>query len=271
MGYDARRRTLATSALVAVLSRALPAAGQDAPRRPMPEPILSESVTDIDGLQAGEVEISGAGGSLRSRTGGAVLAPGTLEVEWLATSRLGLRVEPGVVHTEDTTGPRDDWGVGATVSWKLVRDVADDFYVQGEIGAETAEQRASFATPETSALPFAFDALAGWRTDGWTLRATAGAAAGGTSPYAPLRASLALLRAFDRRRSAGFFGLEGIVDGTWTSPFFVAPDLVADLAPVGAPARLGLAIPWAPGAGGLQPSLGVYLRLIVEPRRDPRD
>jgi hypothetical protein len=65
--------------------------------------------------------------------------------------------------------------------------------------------------------------------------------------------------------------VEGIVDGSWSSPFFVAPDLVADLAPIGLPARLGLAIPWAPGAGSSQPSLGVYLRLIVEPRRDTAD
>jgi hypothetical protein len=237
----------------------------------MPEPILTESVTDIDGQQAGEVELSAAGGSLRSRTGGGLLSSMTLEAEWLVTSRLGLRLEPGVVHTKSAAGPRDDWDVGGTASWKLVRDVADDFYVQGEATAETAEQRDSFISPEKSALPFLFDLLAGWRTGAWTLRANAGAAAGGDSPHAPLRAGLALLRALDRGGRSGFFGVEAIADGTWSSPFFVAPDLVADLASIGVPARLGVALPWAPGAASTQPSLGVYLRLIVEPRRDLGD
>jgi hypothetical protein len=234
----------------------------------MPEPILGESVTDIDGAHAGELEVSGAGGSLRSRTGGGVLALATLEAEWLVTSHLGLRIEPGVVHVEGEPGSQDEWGVGGTASWKLVRDFEDDFYLQGEIGAETAEQQGTFVTPDRSALPYLFDALAGWRTGRWTLRASAGAAAGGASPHPPLRTALALLWALDRSGLAGFFGVEGIVDGTWASPFFVAPDLVADLAPIGVPARLGLAIPWAPGAGSSQPSLGVYLRLIVEPSRD---
>src|SRR5207245_9399025 len=64
-------------------------------RARMPEPLLTESITDLDGALAGEVEIDVSASVLRRATG-----PGqwqsSVEVEWRAVERLGLALERGV-------------------------------------------------------------------------------------------------------------------------------------------------------------------------------
>ena len=122
--------------------------------------------------------------------------------------------------------------------------------------------------PQEPGLPFVFDVRAGLRQGLWTVRAGVGAGAGGADARLSPRASLALLMSFERSSRTGFFGLEAVADGAWPTPFFVAPNLVADLASLGLPMRLGVAFPWAPGSAATQPSVGLFLRLIVEPTRD---
>ncbi len=235
----------------------------------MPEPIFSETATDIDGIEAGELELSADSSELRSRRGGAQLLLAGVEAEWLATSHLGLRVEPEIARTAAPGGDRhDDLGVGTTVSWKLIRDLVDDFYMQAEAGAELPPRQELYPSPDQAGLPFAIDMRAGFRRGLWTLRGSVGAGAGAPTAHLPLRGSLALLASLDGGSRSGFFGVEATADGAWPSPFFVAPNFVADLAGLGVPARLGVALPWSPGASDTQPSLGIYLRLIVEPLRD---
>jgi hypothetical protein len=266
------RRSIGTGIaafLVGCLTARAGRAADPVRRPPMPEPILGESVTDIDGIEAGELEVSADAGRLRSRRQGSQLTLAGAEVEWLVTHRLGLRIEPQTVRTEGSgIGPHDDFDVAAAVCWKLVRDLTDDFYLQAEAGGQLPWQASAYPTPDQAGLPFVVDMRTGYRRGAWTMRGSVGAAAGGAAPHTPLRASAALLIGFDRQARTGFFGVEAIADGTWVSPFVVAPDVVADLAPVGLPVRIGVSLPWSPGAGDTQPSLGLYLRLIVEPLRD---
>jgi hypothetical protein len=263
------RRLPAAAAIALVGSTAANTARADPARLPVPEPIFGESVTDIDGLERGELEVSSDAGELRARRGGAALQLAGVEAEWLATRRLGLRVEPSLVRADDGPGAsHTDAGVGTSLAWKLVHDPVDDFYMQLEASAEWPRRAEGYSPPDEAGLPFALDLRGAWRSGPWTIRGALGGAAGGPSPHVPLRGSLALLRGFDRSARAGFFGIEALADGTWISPVFVAPDVVADLAPLGLPARVGLALPWSPSAGDTQPSFGVYLRLIVEPLRD---
>ena len=246
-------------------------AGDDTPRSPIPEPIFSETVTDIDGTENGELELSADGGGVRSRQGGGQLQLAGIEAEWLATSHLGLRLEPGIVRTAGPgTAPRTDVGVGTTASWKLVTDLPNDFYLQAEVGADWPPGSDRSPSPDQPGLPFAFDMRAAFRRGLWTFRGSLGTGVGGSSAYAPVRASLAVLVSFERSSRTGYFGLETLADGTWLSPVFAAPNLVADLSPLGLPVRFGVAVPWSPGAGATQPSLGIYFRLIVEPLRDLR-
>ncbi len=256
--------------MTVVTASAVTSAG-DPPRSPIPEPIFGETATDIDGIEKGELEVSGDAGELRSRRAGALLQLASIEAEWLATERLGLRLEPSLVGSQ---GPgfdsRTDLGVGTTVSWKLLRDSSDDFYLQAEAGAEWPPRADRYPSPDQPGLPFAFDLRAAFRRGLWTLRGSAGVGVGASGPHAPLRGSLAVLVSLDRSSRTGFFGLEALADGTWITPVLAAPNVVADLAPLGLPVRLGVALPWSPGAGDTQPWVGVYLRLIVEPLRDVR-
>lgn len=269
-----RRRSLGGAAAVLLASAAAAgaAAADDAPRTPVPEPIFGESVTDIDGIEAGELEVSGDAAELRSRRGGAQLQVAGVEAEWLATSRLGLRAEPSLVRAD---GPgfasRTDLGVGTTASWKLVRDLADEFYMQMELSAEWPPRADGYSSPDQPGLPFGLDLRAAFRIGMWTVRGSVGAGAGAASPHAPVRASLAVLIGFDRAARTGFFGLEALADGTWISPVFAAPDVVVDLSPLKVPVRLGVALPWSPPTtSDTQPSFGIYFRLIVEPLREAK-
>jgi hypothetical protein len=235
----------------------------------MPEPIFSETVTDIDATEAGELELSADSSELRSRRAGSQLFLAGVEAEWLATSHLGLRAEPEFART---AGPdfdsHTDFGVGTTLSWKLVTDVVHDFFMQAEAGAELPPRSERYPSPDQAGLPYTLDLKAGLRRGTWTLRGSVGAGAGSPSPHVPLNASLALLMEFDHSASACFVGIEALADGTWPSPLSVAPDIMADLAAIGLPVRLGVALPWSPGASDTQPSFGIYVRLMVEPRRD---
>ncbi len=255
-----------------VLTALLPAgaaSAADPPRSPIPEPIFSETVTDIDGIESGELEVSADAGELRSRHGGGILQVAGLEAEWLALSHLGLRLEPSIVHSGGAgLASSTDAGIGTTAAWKLVRDYEDDFYLQLEAGAEWPVRSEPFSPPDQPGLPLAVDARAAFRSGLLTLRGSIGAGAGGASPHVPLRASVAVLASFDPSSETGFFGIEALADGTWRTPVFAAPDVVADLTLLGLPARLGVALPWSPGADGVQPSLGVYVRLMVEPLRE---
>ncbi len=235
----------------------------------MPEPIFSESVTDIDATEAGELELSADSSELRSRRAGSQLFLAGVEAEWAATSHLGLRAEPEIARTEGPDfGSHRDFGVGTTVSWKLVTDVVHDFYMQAEAGAELPPRSERYPSPDQAGLPYTLDLRAGLRRGIWTLRGSVGAGAGGPSPHLPLSASIALLMQFDHSTSAGFVGIEALADGTWPSPLSIAPDLMADLAPIGLPVRFGVALPWSPAASDTQPSFGIYLRVMVEPGRD---
>lgn len=267
MRRSSRAVPLVVVALGAFAGRA--AAADEARRAPIPEPIFGESVTDIDGFEVGEIEVDADAAELRSRRGGGQLQLASVEAEWLVLRRLGLRVEPTLVHAAGAgADPRTEASVGTTVAWKLVQDVARDLYVQAELGADWPPRGDALPSPDESGLPFVLDVRAAWRRDLWTLRGSLGAAAGGTSPHAPVRGSLALLMSLDRTSRTGFFGVEAVADGTWIAPVYAAPNVVADLSPLGLPVRLGLALPWAPGAGDTRPSIGVLLRLIVEPLRD---
>jgi hypothetical protein len=238
-------------------------------RAPIPEPIFSETVTDIDGTEMGELEISADVGAIRALHGGGQIQVAGIEAEWLATHNLGLRVEPSIAWRRFSgDGSSTEGGVGTTASWKVVRDLRDDFYLQGEVSAEWPPRAEPLTLPDQPGLPFGVDVRAAFRRDVWTLRGSLGAGFGGSSPHVPLRGSVALLVGLEPSASTGFIGIEALADGTWVSPFFVAPDFVADLSTLGLPVRLGVALPLSPGASSTEPSYGVYLRLLVEPLRD---
>src|SRR2546427_9903350 len=74
-------------------------------RAKMPEPLLTESITDLDGARAGEVEVDVNGLALR-RTSAVRQWQTSVEAEWRGLGRLGrdLRLRVGPV-LEGATSP----------------------------------------------------------------------------------------------------------------------------------------------------------------------
>ncbi len=232
----------------------------------MPEPIFTETVTDLDGYDVGEWEFEANVVDFRALRGGALSLQTSAEAEWLVSRHLGIRVEPfaGGGRDDGATSLRTTYGASAGVSWKLVQDRLHDFHAQAEAVARLPWDTVTTVDPGESPLPLTLDLRSGVRRGRWTMRGGAGVGLGGTAAHLPLRGSLALLTPFGPSERFGFFGVEADVDGARQNPVVLALDVVPELSPLHLPLRLGLAIPWAVGTPGTQPSLGIFLRIFVE-------
>lgn len=265
-----RRRAIMT-VLVLVVAREV-RADDDPKRPPMPEPIFTETVTDLDGDEAGELEVELNASTLRARRGGAYLYQGSVEVEWLATRRLGLRFEPLASRGRDPGAleAKTEVGASAGVSWKLMQDFAHDFHLQVEaLGRAPWNHTSIIAQPGDPELPFVLDLRSGVRMGWLTVRSGVGVGAGGSSAHAPVRASLALLTNFEPSGRFGFWGIEMDADAARDDPFVLALNIVPDLTPTGLPFRVGLALPWnIVGISSGEPGLGIFVRLFYVSGRE---
>jgi hypothetical protein len=235
----------------------------------MPEPILEETTTDIDGTDAGEVEIEANAIMLRSRTGGAFDLQLSAEVEWLVTRRFGVKIEPFVDRSAAAgEAASNSGGVGAGLSWKLVQDFRDDFHLQAEADGRLPVDTSTVVEPGESPLPLSFNLRSGLRRGAWTLRNSLGVSAGGQAAHVPVRGSAAVFTDFEPSGRVGFWGIEVEADGARPNPVVVALDLVPNLIPAGLPFSLGFVLPYSVAADGKTPSYGFFVRLFVESERE---
>jgi hypothetical protein len=263
------RRAIALSLAVVTTLWAGRSAGEpDAVRSPIPEPIFGETVTDIDGTEAGEIEVELNGSVLRALHGGAYSLDGSVELEWLVTRRLGLRLEPSVARDAVGGPPGDAAGVSGGLSWKLFQDFQHDFHVDLEVLGRVPWDSLTIAQPGDPAQPLAVDLRAALRLDWLTLRGGVGVGAFGQSDHVPLRAGLAALAPFESSGRFGFWGVELDADGARSAPVVCALNLVPNFTPAGLPFRIGLALPWTIGERDDRPSVGVFLRLFYESERE---
>ena len=232
---------------------------------PLPEPILAETTTDIDGTAPGEIEIEANAIVLRSRVGGAVTLQLSSELEWLVTRRFGFKVEPFFERDADAAAsPTHSGGVSAGVSWKLIQDFEHNFHLQLEALGRVPSDVSTTLDPGESPLPFSFSLQSGLQEGPWTLRNSLGVSVGGEGAHLPLRGSVAILRGFEPTSRYGFWGIEVEADGARTSPVVVALDLV----PAGLPFALGFVLPYSVAADARVPSYGFFVRLFVESARE---
>jgi hypothetical protein len=235
----------------------------------MSEPVLAETITDIDGTEAGEMEIEAYASTLRSRSGGAFDLQLGPELELLLPYRVGIKVEPFFERAASAGAtPSNSGGVGGGVSWKLLQDFEHDVHVQAEASGVYPAETSRTVQPGESPLPFTFDLRSGFRRDFLTLRSSVGLAAGGTSAHVPLRGSGAVLMDLESSGRFGFWGVEVEADGARPNPVVVALDLVPNLTPAGLPFALGFVLPYSVGADGHAPSYGFFLRLFIESGRE---
>ena len=240
-------------------------------RAPLPEALLTESATDIDAEEAGELEFEANAGSMGARAGGRRATFTSLEVEWRVLREVGLRLEPSYARIPGVGGSEgsDDFGVGGALAFGLFHDFPRDLHLQAELVARTPEGGdARIFEPSEAELPFAADLVAAARTGRWTWRGTIGAEAGGSFAHAPAHTDLVVLTPFADDARFGFFGLEVRADWARAAPLVLAPDIVAVAVPLGLPFTLSVALPVNVGAGATDPSYGIFVRLMLVTSRE---
>jgi hypothetical protein len=242
-----------------------------ADRPPLPEPLLTESTTDVDAEEAGELELEANAGSVGARSGFARATLTSLEVEWRPLRELGMRLEPSYARIVDpgAVTARDRLGIGGALALGLFHDFARDLHVQAELLGRTPESaNERVFEPGESELPLAADLVSALRGGVWTIRATVGAEAGGAFAHAPLHTDMAALVYFANDWRFGFGGVEVRADWAREAPLVVGPDVVAIMTPLGLPFSLSLALPVNVGAGPTATSYGVFMRLMLLASRE---
>jgi len=237
-------------------------------RARMPEPLLTESITDLDGTRAGELEIDVSGSVLRRSTGTGQWQS-SVEVEWRALERLGLALDLGVGRVLDSaTSPV--LSVRPAASWVLTHSQPLDWHLMAEVSARISGDSAEdVQDPGEPAMPLSGGLRFGIRSGWLTLRTFLGAGAGSHSAHAvPLRAQAAVLAEFGGKGRPGFAGFEMDSDWARRTPLTLAANLILRGDPLHVPFDLGIAVPWTPQSRYGDASIGVLVRFILELDRD---
>lgn len=234
----------------------------------LPEPLLGESITDLDGTKAGELELDLTGLHLPAKGARLGAQRASLEAEWRATERLGLAVEVGLSREGAPVQLTPALSLG--VSWVLFHDLVRDLHLMAEVRAQLLEENEggptsglAIADPGEPGRRVSAGLRGGGRYGLLTLRGAVSLEAIGHSAHlVPLRLELAALGSFGPRGAWGFAGLEGIAD--WTRPGIMvwAPMLLLDGAWLGLPFKLAASLPLQKEATGWRYS--GLLRVLFE-------
>src|SRR5260370_30376570 len=125
--------------LFAVAQLGLPArAAEGQPgKTPMPEPLIGESITDLDRSEAGELEIDFTVVARRTRLPTLSVGSGAIELEWGVTRDLGLAVEVGISKGlgPDSALVSFEPGLRVAAAGGLIHDFARDIHLHLESSA----------------------------------------------------------------------------------------------------------------------------------------
>jgi hypothetical protein len=261
LGSGLWMRVLVAGAVSMLAEASARGSGGAEPRAPMPEPLVFETATDIDGLEAGELEVDALGSMLRDRDLGSAWN-GVLSGELKATSRLGIEAELGGGGPISAAGSAG-WTGRLTVSFAVVHDLARDLHVQLEAGGS----RAGFeriAEPGDPALPYFVGARWGVRQSWLTMRGGLDGELGGHAAHAPVLVDVELLGQWARPDAPSYAGVELAADLGRRAPFSVVPEISFGLRPQPFGARVGFAIPLTSSASGALVTVGGLIRLVFE-------
>ena len=225
---------------------------------PLHEPIFTETVTDIDAEDGGELEMELNVSSYAARRGSGAQRRSRVEIEYRATRAFGFLLEPGVEQSREGTTTSYRYDLDTGVALGLLHE--GGFHLQLESGVRIGRSGRT-ETIGDAGLPGHADVRGALNLGAVTMRSSVGAEAGGTPEKLPFRASLAALAGIGDGH-CGFAGVELEVDGARRAPYGVAADVVADLTPLGLPFRVGVGVPLLLGAQRNSPSFGGYLRLF---------
>jgi hypothetical protein len=234
-------------------------------RDPIAEPIVGETVTDIDAEEVGEVEldISALGSRRYDRTS---VGMGELEIEAKLTSRLGASIAVGLGG--DSSQTVGSVGLRLAASYSVFHDRAHDLHLQLEAAARVFEADVGSSSARIDdAAPYEFGLRAAFRRSWFTVRWGAGVAIGGVEPV-PLWADVALLAEWGRHGRRSFAGLELVTDWSSEIPLTAIPEVAVGFELGELPLRIGVGVPVSVGYRVGDLSVGALLRLMLELDRD---
>jgi hypothetical protein len=245
-----------------------------ADRRPaMAEPLIGESVTDIDSDEPGETEIDVTGVALRGSSG-ASCGSGAIELELRLTRRLGVSLEITLVGGQDQGLYGDLAAAGSFMLW---HDFQRQLHLQLEARALAVEAQFSAARrlsiPENGAAPYAFGLRGAARWRWLSLRFGFGPSIGGHGGPVPLWADAALFaewggRSAGSRGLVSFAGVEAVTDWGSATPVVISREIVFGFVLGDLPTRVGLGVPFYVHNHGPGPFVGGILRVMLELDRD---
>ncbi len=229
------------------------------PWGPMPESVLGESVTDIDGTRAGELEVDLTASGGRGSSWGA-----SVEIEGRVLDWLGLEAELGYSRGITAGQLERELEVRLLASLSLFHDFERGLHGQVEIGGRL------FGEPDPGPYlgeprsPISSGVRLGLDRRWWTLRLGVGASFAGESAHQiPAWASATAFLNLGRDRWISL-GLDGETDWSRRNPFTVAPTLLLDGSILHWSGRLAVVAPYGFATGGAESWFGLVLRLIGE-------
>jgi hypothetical protein len=234
----------------------------------MAEPVIEENITDIDGTTVGTIEMDATGTFLHARAqpGGGLWDSG-IEAEWRAIDRLGLGLELSATGSVSGSYGAVTYRPRGAISWVLMRDLTRRLFLQAEATAryEAGTEPALIDVTEP-ALPYTLGLRAAGAWGPLVLRAGLIGEAGRAPAHAPLRTSAAALITLSREGLQATLGLEGILDLARDEPVVLAPEIGVLFVVAGrVPVRIGLSVPVTMGGSSNSSSLGLVLRIVLEP------
>ena len=228
----------------------------------MPEPVLGESVTDIDGIEAGEVEVDLT--AVLGRTGGTNLWQTSVEIESRVIDRLGLELEMGYSGSFTSNVPDEGFDLRVLASWSLLHDFENGLHAQVEIAGRFVGETEEGVNLGEPRLPYSAGFRVGLDRGRWTLRLGVGAAAGDSSAHViPAWVSATAFLNFGQGRWCSL-GLDGEADWTRMNPFTIAPTLVVNGSVLHLPGKLAIVAPYGFPGGTQEAWLGLMVRIIGE-------
>jgi hypothetical protein len=222
-----------------------------APERPkMPEPVLAESITDLDGTEAGEVEVdalSGAGSNTSWLE--------AVEAEWRALRFLGLAMEVGGGGGPGAEAQRF---AGGGIALSALHDEVHDAHLSIEVIGRIGPSSASSPDVDQTSRPVATLVHGGIRHGWLTVRATLGAES--TLDRREVIGPVGAASVFLAPTRYWFAGVEALAstEEPWG---IIAPNVAFQVVPA---VQLGLALPFRPVATVEEPRLAAILRTVVE-------
>lgn len=232
-----------------------------------PEPLVGETVTDIDGDEPGEVEADLSGLLLGRANGGAAVWVAGAEIEARVSRRLGVEIElsmnggfGGGMEASRASSLR------AGASYVVFHDLRRGLHLMLEAKARVVDELSTgdetLQEPTDPALPYSFGLRGAWRRGYNTLRFGVDYSLGERPAYAaPFLLDVALLREFYARRVRGFFGLEVNLDFGRPQPLLIVPELLLS-ANRGESVRVGVGLPIL--VEDKTVAVGGLLRVVIE-------